>query len=62
MMEEKSKNELNLSLSDWKLKQEVLKNQRNYRQLANRLVILEMEKGSKIKSIEKKLEAHKKIM
>jgi hypothetical protein len=61
-MEEKSKSEMNLSMSDWKLKQGVLRNQRNYRQLENRLVILEMEKEGKIKSIERKLEAHKKLM
>lgn len=61
-MEEKSKSEMNLSMSDWKLKQGVLRNQRNYRQLENRLVILEMEKEGKIKSIERKLETHKKLM
>lgn len=61
-MEGKSKSELNLSISDWKLKQETLRNQRNFRQLENRLVILEMERQAKVKSIERKLENHKKMM
>lgn len=61
-MEEKSKEQLTLNVSDWKLKQEVLRNQRNYRQLENRLIILEMQRQGKIKSIERKLESHKKIM
>ena len=62
-MEEKSSaNELSLSMSNWKLKQEGLKNQRNYRQLENRMIILELERQGKIKAIENKLEAHRKIM
>ena len=50
-MEEKSQSELSQTISSWKLKQEVIKNQRNYRQLENRLIILEMERQGKIKSI-----------
>jgi hypothetical protein len=41
-MEEKSASELSLTMSGWRLKQEGLKNQRNCRQLENRLLILEL--------------------
>jgi hypothetical protein len=52
MMEEKSStSEMSLSMSGWKLKQEALKNQRNQRQLENRLIILELERQGKIKEI-----------
>jgi hypothetical protein len=51
MMEEQTKSDLMLTTSGWKLKQEVLRNQRNQRQLENRLVILEMERQGKVKSI-----------
>jgi hypothetical protein len=42
---------MSLSMSGWKLKQESLKNQRNYRQLENRMIILELERQGKIKAI-----------
>jgi hypothetical protein len=63
-MEEKTLNEttINYSSSDWSLKRNILRNARNYRQLENRLIILDLEKQKKIKSIEKKLAAHKKKM
>ena len=59
-MEERSS--LSMSGSSWKLKQEVLRSQRNFRQLQNRLVVLQLEREGKVKSIERQLEQHRKHM
>ena len=53
---------MNMSGSCWKLRQQALRSQRNFRQLENRLVVLELERQSKVKSIERKLEQHRKHM
>ena len=53
MMEESPS--MSLTCSSWKLKQESLRSQRNFRQLQNRLVVLQLEREGKVKSIERKL-------
>lgn len=53
-MEEKSiidSSQLQMSSSDWKLKHSLYQTFRNYRQLENRLSILELEKKKKLKDI-----------
>ena len=46
---------MSLSGSAWKLKQQALRSQRNFKQLQNRLVVLQLERQAKVKSIETKL-------
>ena len=53
MMEESAT--MSMTGSCWKLKQEGLRSQRNFRQLQNRLLVLQLERQGKVKSIERKL-------
>jgi len=65
-MEEKSIIEnnsfLNTSLSGWKLRHQFYQTNRNFRQLENRIAILELEKQKKLKDIENKLNHHRKFV
>lgn len=61
-MEEKSiidNSFMNSSLSNWKLRHQFYQTNRNFRQLENRIAILELEKQKKLKDIENKLKQHK---
>ena len=64
-MEEKSMIEnsmMNSSISSWKMRHQFYQTNRNFRQLQNRIAILQLEKQKKLKDIENKLNQHKKFV